>query len=216
MIPIKRLEEPEILKAKKAQWDQTYRDRCAKKPDAKPRHNQYAHEEVKCRLQAMSYHKCFYCEQSVKDRCEVDHYIEVAERPDLAHDWKNLYLACFDCNHKKQRNSVIPVAECIDPCDTCIDPSEHLAFKGELVQARSNSTRGLRTIQKYRLDRLLLDSERRKQLNYFLTAWNKILLMMHREMRPMRDDEKELLHRFAQPDSPFSLMFRYYLDEHGF
>ncbi|MDI1433862.1 HNH endonuclease [Polyangium sorediatum] len=215
MIRIRRLDEPAVLEVKKAQWDRAYQDRRAKKPDAKAWSSQYGHEEIKRRLQAMSHHKCFYCERSVKDGCEVDHYIEVAERPDLAHEWRNLYLACSECNRVKQPNKVVPVDQCLDPCDVSVDPAEHLAFAADLVQARNNSERGRNTIQKYALDRLELESERRKQLLYFMTAYTEVLSTMNHEGRQaMRDDERELLRRFAQPEAPFSLMFRSYLERH--
>lgn len=214
MIRIQRLEEPDVLKTKKAQWDRAYQDRRAKKAGAKAWSSQYGHEEIKCRLQAMSHHKCFYCEQRVKENCEVDHYIDVAERPELAHDWRNLYLACCECNRRKQPNKVIPVDKCLDPCDVSVDPAEHLAFAADLVQARNNSERGRNTIQKYALDRLELESERRKQLLYFMTLYAEVLSAMNREGRQMRDEERELLRRFAQPEAPFSLMFRYYLERY--
>ncbi len=216
MILIQRWDEPQILKVKKAQWDRAFDDRRTTSPKAKPWSAQYAHEEIKSCLEGMSHFKCFYCEQRVKGRAEVDHYIECAERPDLAHDWKNLYLSCFDCNHKKIRNGVLPVDDCIDPCDSSMNPAEHLAFQSDLIRARNNSERGRKTIRKYALDRPELDSERRKLLVYFMETYSEILVNMNREGRQtMRDDEREILLSFAQPDSPFSLMFRCYLPKHG-
>ena len=216
MISIQRLDEPDILRAKKEQWDRAYEDRRMVDRKAKPRPAQYAHEQIKRRLQAMSHFKCFYCEQSVKGRGEIDHYIECAERPDLAYDWKNLYLACFDCNHSKIRNGVLPVDACVDPCDSSMNPAEHLAFQSDLIRARNNSERGRKTIRKYALDRPELDSERRKLLLYFMEIYSEILVNMNREGRQtMRDDEREILLRFAQADAPFSLMFRCYLPKHG-
>ena len=39
----------------------------------------------------MTHGKCFYCERRLTDsEQEVDHHVEVAERPELAFEWSNL------------------------------------------------------------------------------------------------------------------------------
>jgi len=160
----------------------------------------------------MSHHKCFYCEQSVKSRWQINHYIEVAECPERAHEWRNLYLSCPDCNGKKIDNRAIPVTECIDPCDPSVRPDDHLKFDRELIKAKNNSKIGDQTIRKYALGRKELDSERRGLLVNFLEAYSQIQSNMIQDNRKtMRDDELELLRSFAQPDAPFSLMFCAYL-----
>jgi 5-methylcytosine-specific restriction endonuclease McrA len=211
MIPLKRLEEPRVLSENEERWRAKYLEERAKSPKKRPPHARYAHREVVATLEAMSCHKCFYCEQSTK-QCEkeVDHYIEVAERPELAFAWSNLYLSCAGCN-RKVPNSSIPAADCVDPCDPAALPAEHLTYDDEFIRSRNSSTRGLRTIQKYRLDRPELDLKRGRQLRLFLKAVIAIQEAMIAEgRRPMNDDEKELLRSFRQPDQPFSLMFVVY------
>ncbi len=156
----------------------------------------------------MSYHKCFYCEIKLAADSEVDHYIEVAEEPQLAFDWDNLYLSCSACNRKKLSNKAVPVVECIDPCGDD-DPAAHLIFEDEIITTKNASPKGLRTIQKYSLDRQELNYSRVRALQLF----GKTLRRLHegRGSRPFTEDEKEIIRRFEQPDHPFSLMFHIYL-----
>ena len=84
----------------------------------------------------MSFHKCFYCEKKLKGgvRHQVEHYRDVADRPDLSFEWSNLYLTCEDCNLGKPSNADLPVEVCLDPCGK-IAPSRHLRFDDEIVTA---------------------------------------------------------------------------------
>lgn len=218
MIPIQRLDEPEVLRKNKARWCAAFLERRAKSPEQKPSSSQYAHAQVVSTLEAMSHHKCFYCEQKTKETtCEVDHHVEVAERPDLAFEWTNLYLSCPVCNSRKQPNRSIPIADCLDPCDPAVDPSAHLDFDDELIRARAGSSRGLATIKKYKLDRDDLDLKRARQLKLLLKAIIEIKARMIAEGRKtMTERELELLRSFAQPDFPFSLMFSVYLERYGY
>ena len=106
--------------------------------------------------------KCFYCEGEGK--MTVDHYIEVAERGDLAFAWINLYLACEGCQAKVP-NTSIPVTDCVDPCDPATNPADHLKFEDEYITFLT--PRGEQTIKKYRLKRDPLVSERRRMLQRF-------------------------------------------------
>ena len=209
MIHIERFPEPDVLRQNKERWLQSFLERRAEKPGTRPPSGQYGHAEIRRTLAAMSYHKCFYCETRLDaDNEEIDHYVEVAEEPQLAFDWENLYLSCRGCNRHKLDNSTIPVVDCVDPCGD-EDPAAHLAFEDEIITARGGSPRGFKTIQKYSLDRQELNYARVKALQLF----GKTLRRLHerRGSRPLTDDEKEIIHRFEQPDHPFSLMFHVYL-----
>lgn len=216
MIPVKRLPEPEALRRNKESWLATFLEQRTKEPGKRPRHAQYAHPQVIATLQAMSHNKCFYCEQK-QARCEVDHYIDVAERPELAFEWTNLYLSCWECNHHKQPHRAIPVSDCLDPCDVDVRPAEHLDFDDENITARGGSQRGFCTIKKYRLDSEELDLKRLRQLKLLLKVVIEVREKMTAEGRKvMTEPEKALLRHFAQPDYPFSLMFSIYLARHGY
>ena len=217
MIPIRRLASPAVLQENRQKWTAAFLEKRAKDSNARPSSKQYAHPDIVSTLETMGHCKCFYCEQSTKQtKAEVDHYIEVADKPALAFEWENLYRACWDCNHKKTPNSSIAAAKCLDPCDPEVRPSEHLAFESEIIRAKSNSSVGLKTIQKYKLDRPDLDYKRLKQLQRFDLVLLDIRNRQVSESRQtMTESEKGLLGRFLQADYPFSLMFSYYLSGLG-
>jgi uncharacterized protein (TIGR02646 family) len=215
VIPVKRLPEPDVLATNKDRWCAAFLEQRAKDPKKRPESKQYAHPDVVSTLEAMSYHKCFYCEQSTKQtKREVDHHVEVAEDPSRAFEWTNLYLACWDCNHQKQSNRAISVTDCLDPCDPETRPSEHLTFDDELI--RGQSPKGLATVKKYKLDRPDLDHRRGRQLRQLDKARIAIQESMISDGRKtMNEQEKEVLRRFCQPDFPFSLMFKAHLESIG-
>jgi hypothetical protein len=206
MIHVRRLGEPAIFTEKKAEWQAKYDERRAANPKARPEQKQYAHRQVVETLEVMSHRKCFYCEGEGK--MTVDHYIEVAERGDLAFTWENLYLACDGCQAKVP-NTSIPVIDCVDPCDPATDPADHLKFEAEFISFRT--PRGEQTIKKYRLKRELLVSERRRMLQRF----NAELIKIGETggWRTMSPVNRQRLVRYRRQDSPFSLMFGAYLDE---
>ncbi|MDM8514646.1 HNH endonuclease [Desulfobacterales bacterium HSG16] len=161
----------------------------------------------------MSFHKCFYCEQELGEtEGQVDHYVEVAEKPERAFEWNNLYLSCPLCNGKKSYNIKIPVSDCLDPCDISENPSAHLSFDDEHIIQRQNSVKGAKTIQKYKLNRRQLRYLRLKQLQRFERFLRKLLERKNREGRKeFTLLEKEAILRFKEPHHAFSLMFNVYL-----
>lgn len=217
MICLRRLPEPQVLRENKAKWLEKYLAERAGNPGKRPSSRQYAHSDIIDALQAMSFHKCFYCEQSTKDgRVEVDHHIEVAVAPERAFDWDNLYLSCHECNSKKLDHAAVPVTSCLDPCNEAVDPAEHLMFEDELIRPRRSSSSGRETIRKYRLDRADLDLKRSRQLKVFLKTQLEIERRKNDEGRREFDEkETELLQHFRQPNNPFSLMFQVYLEPLG-
>lgn len=215
MIPIRRLPAPEVLTEKNAEWTADFLAKRAGEAGLRPNKRRYAHRDVFDVLAAMSHYKCFYCEQSIKPpaNAEVDHHVEVAERPDLAFAWENLYLACSDCNRRKLTNKQIPTTACVDPCDPAVNPLDHLSFNDELVVTRDGSSRGAETIRKYRLDRPDLDGLRAKELKWLHKAALAIDARMIADGRKVRQPaEDELLRSFAQSDHPFSHMLRVALE----
>ncbi|MBR2887220.1 MAG: HNH endonuclease, partial [Bacteroidales bacterium] len=104
--------EPEYLTEHKDKWLEAFLTNNKPRPDSK----KYAHPKIVDALWSASNGKCFYCECSLDDKSkEVDHFIEVAERKDLAFDWNNLNLSCDQCNNKRP-NKDIPVDKVLDPC----------------------------------------------------------------------------------------------------
>jgi uncharacterized protein (TIGR02646 family) len=213
-----RLEEPGVLGENKAKWRAVYIEKRKKDPKCRPSKAQYGHKKIVEALEAMSFHKCFYCERSTRSGGgEVDHYIELAERPDLAFEWSNLYLACAGsngCNQKKASNTSIPVTSCVNPCDPAESPADHLTFYDEMIRPKDGSPKGLETIRKYQLNREPICYNRVKHLRRFDSELRLIHERMIKEGRSHpTEEEKEQLRAFAQPDQPFSLMFAVHLRE---
>lgn len=202
MIHVQRLEEPRILREKRPEWTAKF----VASGKARPHSGTYNHKEVTDTLGVMSHGKCFYCE----NRCalSVDHYVEIAEVRGLAFDWANLYLACDICQGKESNRS-IPVSACVDPCDTAIEPSEHLTFEGDI--ATFLSPRGEWTVKKYRLNHAEQKSERRRQLLLLADVIFRLRDLQIQERRDhLTEAEQQEICRFACSDQPFSLMFRSY------
>ena len=208
---IERIAKPKILEQKADTWRDAFVASDRKRPD----NNKYAHRQVRDSLNAMSFHKCFYCERKLKDIPEeIDHFIEVAERKELAYDWENLYLACDNCNNKLP-NRTIPVDTALNPCHhPDKEIQQHLTFEDEIIRAKNDSDIGRSTIQKYKPDSDQLDLVRLRAIQQFHKVLIRIQKNMNKEGRMMSEREKEILLSFQQKDHSFSLMFAVLLDNH--
>lgn len=214
MVPLRRGEAPRILRERAAEWTQAYVAQCVQKPQ-RPRSRTYNHPEVREELRRMSHGKCFYCERKLAEADEqVDHYVEVEARRDLAFEWANLYLACATCNNTKAADSRIPNADCVDPCDASRRPTDHLTFDDERIAPRDD--RGRKTMQKYRLDRDELDLIRGRFLREFMKRVIAVKNAMIADGRKtFSDREREILRLYRDPAMPFSLMMDGFLTALG-
>lgn len=208
MVPLERGPSPQVLVEKAADWTADYVARRQTSPTMRPRKERYRHEQVLVELRRMSGSKCFYCERKLSEAEEqVDHHLEVAERPELAFDWANLYLACPECNNQKAPNTQIAVTACVDPCERGVRPDVHLVFDDERIEPHDGSALGRRTISKYRLDRQELDLARARVLNEFNKALRVVQDRRIRDGgRPMSSEEIRLLRAYGDSARPFSLM----------
>ncbi len=211
MIQLTRGDEPQVLRRKALSWTDELIEARSKDLSAKARSDRYGHDEVRASLRAISARKCFYCESAVTPRVdeEVDHYVEQADRADLAYAWENLYLSCHGCNHGKPTNKKIPVRECVDPCDASVSPEDHLYFVAEQVTEHPDSARGRQTIEKYRLDRPELDAARLRFIRKLHEEFHAIVSDIFREKRNgPTANERLRLRVFCNPSRPFSAMMR--------
>jgi len=205
VIHIKRSLEPECLAENGDRWLASFLDGSASRPNSR----QYGHADIRDALHAMSFNKCFYCEQKLGEHeAQVEHFVEVSERPELAFVWTNLYLSCSGCNQAKRKREP-DISECLDPCDDSHDPIDHLTFDDEFVHSRSGSARGQKTIQKYSLNRDDLVLRRVRSLHYF----ERLLRILYQRDQALTSSDREKIASFAQRDHEFSLMFRVYWDE---
>ena len=205
---LKRLPKPQILVKKEAEWQRKYEEKLEEDSKARPDSSKYAHREITEALNAMSYGKCFYCETKLSsDIQEVDHFVEVAIDHSKAYDWKNLYLACSNCNDKLDHN-VIPVECVLDPCmDSDEEIQRHITFVDEVICPVDASEKGLKTIKKYKLGTDLLNMKRGKWLRNLMRDVINIGKTMHQEGRTeLTDEERRYIRHFMSPDQPYSLM----------
>lgn len=210
---INRLATPDILVRKQEAWQSSFLEAYNNGKVKRPDHSKYAHQQIVDTLNAMSFNKCFYCEGTLKGTTsEVDHFIEVADDPSLAFDWKNLYLSCTNCNNKLPHHT-IPVTDALDPCRDSDDViQQNITFRDEIICAVPNSPKGLKTIQKYKLDTEQLDYKRSKWLNVINREAISIQQKMIEEHRTnATPEEKSKLLLFMQPDQPYSLMSEIYI-----
>jgi HNH endonuclease len=209
-----RLPKPAILVQKETEWTAAF----VASDKARPDNSKYGHTQIRECLHNMSFHKCFYCETKLKDAPQqIDHFIEVAERRDLAFAWDNLYSACTNCNLGRPDNRSIPVTTILNPClESDEEIEKHLMFEDEMITAKVGTQKGLDTIQKFKLDTPLLDRLRSRRLHEF----KNVLLQIQRNQnnqarRTMTEDELDALYLFAQPDQSFSLLFRLLLKKYS-
>ena len=212
---IDRLPAPDILVQKHIEWQQKYDEKLAENPSARPDSPRYAHKQIKDRLFEMSFGKCFYCETKLTGaNKEVDHFVEVAIDHSKAYEWENLYLACSNCNDKVNHNA-IPVTDALDPCrDSDTEIQRNISFEAEQIYPIPESPKGLNTIKKFRLNTELLDMKRSKWLNKLLKKVTEIQRSMNNDgRRSVSENERIQLMRFMQPDQPYSLMCKIYIEK---
>ena len=127
MIAITRLDKPDILERKEAEWLANFIASGKERPDS----IKYAHKDIKARLMQMSHNKCFYSEYKFSENeGEIDHYIEVNPNKNDAFKWENLYLSLKQINNGKIPNSSIPIDTTLDPCaDANEEIEKHLFFE---------------------------------------------------------------------------------------
>lgn len=210
---INRLSKPAILVEKEQEWTANFLASGEKRPDS----SKYGNPKIKSLLFTMSHNKCYYCEQQLKGvPSEIDHFIEVSERRDLAYNWENLYLACHNCNGKVP-NRDISVTSVLNPCiDSDEEIMQHLTFEDEEIIAKNNSEKGLKTIIKYRLSSEDLDAIRGKFLKQFHKKIIELQTIRIKENRKLNVEETKSLLRFSEPNFPFSLMFKIQLKKYNF
>lgn len=206
---IKRLPKPNILAEKEQEW----LDNFIKSGKNRPDNSKYGHKEILETLNLSSRHKCFYCETILKDLPkEIDHFIEVSYDKTKAFEWENLYLACENCNNKIP-NDKIPVKDVLNPCvDDDTEIKEHIFFEKNLIQF--HTTKGDKTIQKFKLSTEKLDKLRETKLREFVEFLLKIKdKMIEKGKKKMSEKQKQKIKQYASTQCNYSLMFEQYINK---
>lgn len=213
---IERLPIPQILANKHDEWQAKYEEKLAANPKARPDGSKYGHKDIRDALNSCSFNKCFYCESKlIGAPREIDHYIEVSIDQSKAYEWDNLYLSCSNCNDKIV-HSAIPVTDALNPCvDSDEEIQRNITFEKECICSQPGSVKGLKTIQKFKLDSDVLDLRRSKWLTKLATQAIQIDNAMKAENRTIpTEKEKDIIRRFMQIDQPYSLMCEIYIRQY--
>ena len=187
MIKIRRSDCPDVLK---------------NSPSDGTRYNK---AQVVKALWKMQHEKCCYCEQKIPQEGHlktVEHFRPQSVFRGLKNDWKNLLLACAQCNGKKSDKFPIELTDdsgnpkvvylktdsngnplIIDPSVPDIDPEEHIDFivddKHEdygIAFAKNDSDLGQTTIQVIGLYRSYYTRKRKYFYRRILLQYYMILL----------------------------------------
>ncbi len=210
---VDRLPKPDILEKKHDEWLEKYMKKRESNPSARPDSSKYGNPSIKKCLHSSSFGKCFYCETKLNETSiEIDHCKEVHIFPELAYTWDNLYMSCSNCNDKMDCQA-IPIEEVLDPCkDSDEEIQANITFEDECIYSQPNSEKGMKTIQKFRLNTDSLDLRRSRWLRQIANEALEIRGRMIKEERKVEtEEEKRRLLRYTQPDQPYSLMSEIYL-----
>ncbi|MEK0338117.1 MAG: HNH endonuclease, partial [Nitrosopumilus sp.] len=136
----------------------------------------YNNHNVTSVLLTMQFTKCAYCEKSIKEGAQVDHYIPIDEfvigtnsdgskryNWTKANRWQNLLYSCVKCNGAKKRKNPFKghTRVIIDPSNSYIDPEKYLDFRVNDINninvivsiiPKNKSTIGKNTINNLKLD----------------------------------------------------------------
>ncbi|MDP2276982.1 MAG: HNH endonuclease, partial [Nitrospirota bacterium] len=139
----------------------------------------YQEPDVQLALTRMQFNKCAYCEKSLGQEKQIDHFRPQEEFVigyddkgkkiydwNRANRWENLLYACKDCNGAKTKNPPFDLVTgerlIIDPSADDIDPEEYIDFVitehltsrvNVIVTNKNNKKLGRDTVDKLRLAR---------------------------------------------------------------
>ena len=159
-----------------------------------PSKDRFRNKQVVRTLWEMQHRKCCYCEQEIPEEGHakaVEHFRPQSVYRLRRNDWRNLLLACPQCNGRKsdkfpviltskfdevkivclKRQSDAPPAM-IDPSDGQTDPEKYLDYRVHMsdgalagqVLPRKNSVLGRTTIEITGIDHVFIHRKRRRQL----------------------------------------------------
>ncbi len=204
--------------------------------DFKFKPNIYGHKQVKKTIIDLQNNKCCFCESSFNHVSpgDVEHYRpkagwiqnkEKVNKPGyywLTYNWDNLFVSCEICNRENKKN-FFPLSNpsqralnhnqnildeeplFIHPVND--DPELYIAFIDEIAITINGNARGNVTIEKLGLNRLTLNDDRRKNLEFIKVIYN--LALGHPETN-QRQAAQEFLINFQTDETEYASMLRSY------
>lgn len=160
MIKLSKVEEPQILKDRGADWLKVLSDKLKNglEPTATEK-RRYAHKDIKTALLQETHGKCAYCESYFAHIAygDVEHIIAKSSDLEETFKWGNLTLACDICNTNKSNSDFI-----VDPYTE--DPVELFQFIGPMIFATPSNDKAVNTEKKLLLNRKELIERRSERL----------------------------------------------------
>ena len=200
--------EPQVLIDQGATWTAAYV--AASSPASRKARERWRHSTIKAALLQESDEKCAYCEAIVDHVAHdhVEHIIPKAVRRDLAHVWTNLANACPICNETKGEyfDANAPI---LNPFVD--EPSEHLVFRGPMVDYDDDDERADVSIRHLGLNRPPLIKDRAARI----LKIRDLLALWHASAGPRRD-AVALSIRMEAAEGEYTAAVQAYLGAYGF
>ena len=96
---LRNLDEPEVLRENRANWQQQFLD----DPDNNTKRYRYREKSIKDHAKKETCGKCVYCESKIGHNTpgDIEHKVPTSANKALHFQWTNLTLACTECNRRK-------------------------------------------------------------------------------------------------------------------
>lgn len=163
MIKLKKLDEPEILTRKKAEWTKEYLDAKAANRVTNTIRYRYRHPDIKRKIRDETSDKCAYCESKITHAYpgDIEHLLPYSIFPNQIVEWNNLTLSCGECNRRKL--DYYDVAQpLMNPYSD--EPSDHLYAVGTLIYGKPGNRKGAFVELKLELNRAELLERRHERI----------------------------------------------------
>lgn len=214
MISISKIDKPEILEQKDAEWTDELIGKLNNGEDVpKSLKERYRHPQIKEAVIIETKGKCCYCESVVSHVYpgDIEHIKPKSVFPNLTFEWNNLTFVCSKCNNKKrdyysQNGNVNIINPYIE------NPLNHLHCFGPMVMHINNSKEGEFTWKKLDLNRMSLIERRKEKIESIQTLIDKY---NREEDEALREMLKQELLQSAEQGSEFSLAVKSYLKQQG-
>ncbi len=199
----------------------------------------YNKKEVVKVLWEMQHEKCCYCEQKIPQEGHlkaVDHFKPQSIFKDLKNDWKNLLLACAQCNGKKSDKFPVELTDnldepkvvylkrdsdgkplIVDPSDKDTDPEEHIDFVVDdinddtygMIKEKDNSQLGRITIEETGLASYFYTQKRSTlYLNSLIPNYFSLLRAKKQDFDQIICEQKHLFRMLMSAKGEFAAFVR--------
>lgn len=206
--------------------------------DSPSQGNKYRCEKVVRSLWKMQHEKCCYCEQIIPSEGHskaVEHFKPKNIFKYLKNDWKNLLLACPQCNGKKSDKFPVKLTDesnetkvvylkteshaeplIINPSNPEIDPETHIDFNVDMkdveqygiIKEKDNSLLGRKTIDVIGLDRVYYTRHRRELFRQLLAMYNTLLTALDQRNNVKIQSYKDDFEMMMSAKSKFAAFVR--------